>query len=75
MAAFCLCCYGCNGVMSTVVCFFSRSLFWVWAQNEDAKKLLRLMGVPVVEAATEAEAQCAALCKAGKVRKQSFVIK
>ncbi|CAH8361970.1 unnamed protein product [Eruca vesicaria subsp. sativa] len=35
--------------------------------NDDCKKLLRLMGVPVVEATSEAEAQCAALCKAGKV--------
>jgi flap endonuclease-1 len=35
--------------------------------NEDAKKMLRLMGVPVIESATEAEAQCAVLCKAGKV--------
>lgn len=36
-------------------------------QNEDCKKLLRLMGIPVVEAPCEAEAMCAALCKAGKV--------
>eukprot|EP01125_Pyxidicula_operculata_P018621 TRINITY_DN6628_c0_g1_i2.p1 TRINITY_DN6628_c0_g1~~TRINITY_DN6628_c0_g1_i2.p1 ORF type:complete len:403 (+),score=103.78 TRINITY_DN6628_c0_g1_i2:169-1209(+) len=35
--------------------------------NEEAKKLLRLMGVPVIQAPCEAEAQCAALCKAGKV--------
>jgi len=35
--------------------------------NEEAKKLLRLMGVPVIEAPSEAEAQCAALTKAGKV--------
>ncbi|KAL3678450.1 hypothetical protein R1sor_021406 [Riccia sorocarpa] len=35
--------------------------------NEDCRKLLRLMGVPVVEAPSEAEAECAALCKAGKV--------
>ncbi|CAH2044487.1 unnamed protein product [Thlaspi arvense] len=35
--------------------------------NDDCKRLLRLMGVPVVEATSEAEAQCAALCKAGKV--------
>jgi len=35
--------------------------------NEEAKKLLRLMGVPVIEAPCEAEAQCAALNKAGKV--------
>merc|ERR1719171_1028129 len=35
--------------------------------NEQAKQLLRLMGAPVVEAPSEAEATCAALCKAGKV--------
>uniref|UniRef100_A0A1D1Y2X9 Flap endonuclease 1 n=1 Tax=Anthurium amnicola TaxID=1678845 RepID=A0A1D1Y2X9_9ARAE len=35
--------------------------------NEDCKRLLRLMGVPVVEAPSEAEAECAALCKSGKV--------
>lgn len=33
---------------------------------EDAKKLIRLMGLPVVESACEAEAQCSALVKAGK---------
>lgn len=36
-------------------------------QNEDIKRLCRLMGVPVVEAPGEAEAQCAALVKAGLV--------
>merc|ERR1719188_360471 len=36
-------------------------------QNEETKKLLRLMGVPVVDAPSEAEATCAALCKEGKV--------
>ncbi|QPG74065.1 Elongation of fatty acids protein 2 [Brettanomyces nanus] len=36
-------------------------------QNEDAKKLLKLMGIPFVEAPCEAESQCAELAKAGKV--------
>lgn len=35
--------------------------------NEDCKKLLRLMGLPVIEAPSEAEAQCAQMCKDGKV--------
>eukprot|EP01062_Namystynia_karyoxenos_P069567 TRINITY_DN65044_c0_g1_i1.p2 TRINITY_DN65044_c0_g1~~TRINITY_DN65044_c0_g1_i1.p2 ORF type:complete len:387 (+),score=180.79 TRINITY_DN65044_c0_g1_i1:84-1244(+) len=35
-------------------------------QNEECKRLLRLMGLPVVDAATEAEAQCAELVRAGK---------
>jgi flap endonuclease-1 len=34
---------------------------------EDCKKMLRLMGMPVIEAPCEAEAQCAALAKSGKV--------
>merc|ERR1719316_499490 len=36
-------------------------------QNEQTKHLLKLMGVPVVEAPSEAEATCAALCRDGKV--------
>lgn len=36
-------------------------------QSEEVKQLLRLMGVPVLDAPCEAEATCAALAKAGKV--------
>jgi flap endonuclease-1 len=35
--------------------------------NEDCKKLLQLMGVPIIVAPSEAEAQCAAMAKAGLV--------
>ncbi|KAJ2420885.1 Elongation of fatty acids protein 2, partial [Coemansia sp. RSA 2531] len=35
--------------------------------NEQAKRLLKLMGVPHITAPCEAEAECAALAKAGKV--------
>ncbi|UYV68976.1 FEN1 [Cordylochernes scorpioides] len=47
---------------------FSRRLVKVTPQhNNDCKKLLKYMGVPYIEAPCEAEAQCAALVKAGKV--------
>merc|ERR1712048_51156 len=36
-------------------------------QNEQTKTLLRLMGLPIVDAPSEAEATCAALCRDGKV--------
>ncbi|KAI9599198.1 flap endonuclease 1-like protein [Syncephalis fuscata] len=35
--------------------------------NNEVKRLLSLMGIPYIEAPCEAEAQCAALAKAGKV--------
>ncbi|EZG74926.1 flap endonuclease 1 [Gregarina niphandrodes] len=34
--------------------------------NDDVKKLLKLMGIPIIEAPGEAESQCAMLCRAGK---------
>ncbi|GIY53966.1 flap endonuclease 1 [Caerostris darwini] len=47
---------------------FSRRLVKVTKQhNDECKELLKLMGVPYVEAPCEAEAQCAALVKDGKV--------
>lgn len=47
---------------------FSRRLVKVTKQHsEEVKTLLKLMGIPFVDAPCEAEAQCAALAKAGKV--------
>ncbi|XP_030745101.1 flap endonuclease 1 [Sitophilus oryzae] len=47
---------------------FNRRLVKVTRKhNDEAKQLLSLMGVPYIEAPCEAEAQCAALVKAGKV--------
>ena len=47
---------------------FTRRLVKVTKEHgEECRKLLKLMGVPYVEAPCEAEAQCCALVKAGKV--------
>ena len=47
---------------------FSRRLVKVTKEHsEECKKLLSLMGVPYVDAPCEAEAQCCALVKSGKV--------
>lgn len=47
--------------------FSKRTVKVTKQHNEDCKRLLKLMGVPVIEAPSEAEAQCATLCKSGKV--------
>lgn len=47
---------------------FNRRLVKVTKEhNNEAKELLKLMGVPYIEAASEAEAQCAEMVKSGKV--------
>ena len=47
---------------------FSRRTVRVTREhNDECKRLLTLMGVPYIEAPTEAEAQCAVLARAGKV--------
>jgi flap endonuclease-1 len=45
--------------------FAKRTVKVTREHNEECKRLLRLMGVPTVDAPSEAEAQCAELVKAG----------
>lgn len=47
--------------------FSKRTVRATKQQSLDCKKLLELMGVPVIDAPCEAESTCAALCAAGKV--------
>ena len=55
------------GVTEDIERFSKRTVKMERVHIEECKRLLTLMGMPVVDAPCEAEAQCAALCKAGKV--------
>ena len=56
-----------TGTAEEVERFSRRTVRVTREHNDDCKKLLTLMGVPYIDAPTEAEAQCAVLAKAGKV--------
>lgn len=56
-----------TGTAEDVEKFSRRTVRVTEVHNAECKKLLKLMGVPYIEAPTEAEAQCAALARAGKV--------
>ena len=56
-----------TGTAEEIEKFARRTVRVTRDQNEDCKKLLKLMGIPYVDASCEAEAQCAALAKAGLV--------
>ncbi|KKZ63401.1 flap endonuclease 1 [[Emmonsia] crescens] len=55
------------GTAEDVEKFSRRTVRVTREHNEECKKLLKLMGVPYINAPTEAEAQCAVLARAGKV--------
>lgn len=56
-----------TGTAEEVEKFSRRTVRVTKEHNADCKKLLKLMGVPYIDAPTEAEAQCAVLARAGKV--------
>ncbi|ORX47488.1 flap endonuclease 1 [Hesseltinella vesiculosa] len=55
------------GNAEDILRFTKRTVRVTQEHNNECKRLLRALGIPVVEAPCEAEAQCAALAKAGKV--------
>ena len=56
-----------TGTAEEVEKFSRRTVRVTREHNDECKKLLKLMGIPYMDAPTEAEAQCAALARAGKV--------
>ncbi|EEP75693.1 DNA-repair protein rad2 [Uncinocarpus reesii 1704] len=56
-----------TGTTEDVEKFSRRTVRVTREHNEECKKLLKLMGIPYINAPTEAEAQCAVLARAGKV--------
>lgn len=56
-----------TGTAEDVEKFSRRTVRVTREHNAECKKLMKLMGVPYIDAPTEAEAQCAVLARAGKV--------
>lgn len=56
-----------SGDKEAIEKFAKRTIRVTRQHNEDCKRLLTLMGIPVIDAPSEAEAQCAQLCKEGLV--------
>ncbi|KAH7105742.1 PIN domain-like protein [Auriculariales sp. MPI-PUGE-AT-0066] len=56
-----------TGTAEDVERFTKRTVKVTRQHNEECQKLLRLMGIPVIIAPSEAEAQCAELARGGKV--------
>lgn len=56
------------GTAEDIEKFSRRTVRVTREHNEECKRLLKLMGVPYMDAPCEAEAQCAELARGGKVR-------